>query len=135
MEDPLEIVRLVCDRCGSQNKISIVLSMACFLLATHAPKNIKKMELFSPMTGHSFFPPDRVFGLTEQVIRKMEVIYHPSRYIDVITEHAKVVQVGKDCQVFDWKLEKDTFMKGPAQFHFELSIYRRMILKKRHKGM
>ena len=82
------------------------------------------MELFSPVIGHTFLPPDRIFGLTEQAVRKMEVIYHP-----------KVVQVGKDYQVIDWKLEKDTFMKQPAKFHFQLGTCRRIILKTPKKGM
>lgn len=31
-------------------------------------------------------------------------------YIDIITEHSKVVKVGLECQVIDWmRKEKETF--------------------------
>lgn len=130
MEVPIDTVRLVCDGCGGQNKNSIVLAMLCFWHSKHAPKNIKKVELFFPVTGHSFLPPDRVFGITEKATRKKEVIYKPSEYIDIISEQSKVVNVGVDCQVFDWKKEKGTFMIKPAKFHFKLGACRRIILTK-----
>lgn len=104
--------------------------MASFWLSKHAPNNIKKVELFFPVTGHSYLPPDRVFGLTEKVIRKKEVIYQPREYIDIIQEHAKVVKVGEDCQIYDWKTEKDVYFKKPAQFHFQLGSCRRIVLSK-----
>ncbi|XP_068084852.1 uncharacterized protein [Anabrus simplex] len=128
MESPITTVRLVCDGCGGQNKNSIVLAMACHWLSKLAPKNVRTVELYFPITGHSFLPPDRVFGVIEKSIRKKEVIYKPSEYIDIISEHAKVVKVGIDCQVFDWKKEKETFMKKPAQFHFQLGACRRIVL-------
>lgn len=72
--------------------------------------------------------------MTEKAIRKKEVIYKPSEYLDIIGEHSKIVKVGLDCRVFDWKKEKDTFMKKPAQFHFQLGTCKRIILKRTKKN-
>lgn len=50
-------------------------------------------------------------------------------YIDIITEHSKVVKVGLECQVFDWmRKEIETFIKKRAQFHLQLRASRRIIL-------
>lgn len=49
---------------------------------------IKKMELVFPVTGHSFMPPDRVFGNIDKNIRKIEIITSPEEYIDVISQHS-----------------------------------------------
>ncbi|XP_072399691.1 uncharacterized protein [Diabrotica undecimpunctata] len=80
MKSPITTVRLVSDGCGGQNKNSIVVAMVCFWLSKHAPKNVKTVEFFFPITGHSYLPPDRVFGVSEKFMRKKEVIYKPSEY-------------------------------------------------------
>lgn len=50
-------------------------------------------------------------------------------YIDIITEHSKVVKVGLECQVFDrMRKEIETFIKKPAQFHLQLRASRRIVL-------
>lgn len=59
-------------------------------LAVESSPNVKTIELVFPVTGHSFIPPDRVFGNIEKKIRKGEVITTPDEYLDIISESATV---------------------------------------------
>ncbi|KAJ8720999.1 hypothetical protein PYW08_006464 [Mythimna loreyi] len=63
----VKTVRLVADGCGAQNKNSIMIGM-CAKWLTQAPRHIKTVELVFLIPGHSFIPPDRVFGLVEKEI-------------------------------------------------------------------
>lgn len=99
-------------------------------LSNNAPRNIKQVELYFPITGPSFLPPDRVFGLTEKVIRKREVVYKPSEYIETIKEHSHVLKDGVDCPIYDWKKEKGSVMKQPGKFHFQIGACRRIMIKR-----
>ncbi|CAF4948469.1 unnamed protein product [Pieris macdunnoughi] len=46
-----------------------------------APLHIKTVELVFPILDHSFIPPDRVFGLVEKEIKRMETILKPVEYV------------------------------------------------------
>ena len=83
-------MRLVADGCSGQNKNSTVIGMACHWLAVRAPPSVKRIELIFPMTGHSFLPPDRVFGNIEKVLKRKEVIADPSEYHAVFEQYATV---------------------------------------------
>lgn len=50
-----------------------------------APPNIKNVELIYPVRGYSFIPLDRVFGMVEKKIRKVEDIANPDEYLDLIS--------------------------------------------------
>ncbi|CAH2088951.1 unnamed protein product [Euphydryas editha] len=63
-------IRLVADGCGGQNKNSILIGMCCKWLLDNG--NIKSLEVIFPVTGHSFMPADRFFGVVEKKLRKME---------------------------------------------------------------
>lgn len=66
-------------------------------------------KFYAYITGHSFLPPDRVFGLVEKEIRRMEIICHQLQYLDIIEKQSQVVKLGENnCQDFDWKSEKTT---------------------------
>lgn len=54
-------VRLISDGCGGQNKNSTMVAMVAVWLLS-APENINRVEIIFPVTGHSYIPPDRVFG-------------------------------------------------------------------------
>lgn len=69
-----ERVRLVSDGCAGQNKNSAIIAMISLWLYSYAPHHIKEVEIIYPVTGHSFLPPDRVFGNIEKEFRKPEVI-------------------------------------------------------------
>lgn len=76
-------IRLFADGCGGQNKNSIMLSMLSKWLLENV--SVKRIEIIFPVTGHSFMPPDRVFGNIEKVLKKREVIIQPKEYCDIIS--------------------------------------------------
>ncbi|CAG4957539.1 unnamed protein product [Colias eurytheme] len=123
-------VRLVADGCAGQNKNYIMISMCMRWLLEN--RHVKKMELVFPITGHSFMPPDRVFGNIEKQIRKLEVITSPEEYIAVISEHSTVTQL-RDIPVLDWKSSINSIVKTPAQIHFKISQCKRFILRRSKK--
>ncbi|KAI4455742.1 dna-directed rna polymerases i ii and iii subunit rpabc2 [Holotrichia oblita] len=100
--DEQKILRLVADGCSGQNKNSTLIGMCSKWLVT-APLNVASIELVFPVTGHSFLPPDRVFGQIERKLRKREVIAMPSEYVEIFSESATTVELGQECRVFDWK--------------------------------
>lgn len=78
------------DGCGAQNKNSIMISM-CAKWLTQAPLHIKTVELVFPISGHSFIPPDRVFGLVEKEIKRIETILKPVEYVEVFEKYGTVM--------------------------------------------
>lgn len=123
-------IRLVADGCSGQNKNSTMLAMCCRWLLDN--RHIKKIELVFPITGHSFMPPDRVFGNIEKKIRKKEVIVKPEEYIDFISEHATVTSLS-NILVYDWKTSVQNTVKAPAQLHFKITQCKRFILRRSKK--
>lgn len=120
-------IRLICDGCGGQNKNSVMVAMCCSWLSK-APPNVKTIQLVFPVTGHSFIPPDRVFGNIEKKIRKREVITTPDEYLDIISESATVKKLGRDCQVYDWKSAKEQVLKLPGSWHFQIKHCKRIFI-------
>lgn len=59
-------IRLISDGCSGQNKNSILIAMCSMWLMSKAPPHINEIEIDYPVTGHSFLPPDRVFGMIEK---------------------------------------------------------------------
>lgn len=90
-----------------------MIGMCATWLCRHAPTHIKKIELVFPIPGHSFIPPDRVFGLIEKEIRYMENIITPEEYIDVY--HGTLVHFDN---VLDWKSALNGVMRPPGNWHF-----------------
>lgn len=66
----IKVLRLIADGCPVQNKNSIVITEISIWLLNHTPQTLESVELVFPITGHSFLPPDRVFGNVEQEIKK-----------------------------------------------------------------
>ncbi|CAG4952202.1 unnamed protein product [Colias eurytheme] len=78
----IQVLRLMADGCSGQNKNSTTIGMISKWFSSSAPKSLKRVELIFPVTGHSFIPPDRVFGVTEKEIRKRNTIVQPNEYVD-----------------------------------------------------
>jgi hypothetical protein len=72
-QETVEKIHLFADGCGGQNKNSIMMSMLAYYLGHEAPDHVKTLEITFPIVGHSFLPPDRVFGLIER-IKKTECV-------------------------------------------------------------
>lgn len=74
--DPsITTVRLFADGCGGQNKNTNTMGMLASWLLEESPQHIKKVEWIFPIVGHSFIPPDRIFGLIERDIKKCLLLW------------------------------------------------------------
>lgn len=122
-------VRLVADGCGGQNKNSILLTM-CMRWLTVAPINIENIEIIFPVVGHSFIPPDRVFGIMEREVKKIDTIVDPKDYVDIFSKTATVLRIGKDCHIYDWRKETEKYLKTTGNWHFKFSKCKRFYIKK-----
>lgn len=70
-----------------------------------------------PEVGHTFLPPDRVFGRTEKQFRKRDTILEPSDYMNILNENATLVKVGKEYPVTNWKEAVKNVVKNAGQWH------------------
>nr|CAH7751691.1 unnamed protein product [Callosobruchus chinensis] len=120
------------DGCPGQNKNITVIGMLASFLHSKAPSNIQRIELIFPIVGHSFMPPDRVFGLFERHIKKKEVITNPEEYVKIIEQNAKVLKLTKDWDAFDWKTAVSQVLKPPGACHFQFQQCKRFIILKRN---
>lgn len=119
------------DGCPSKNKNTAMSTMCHKWLDNHATDNITEIELMYPVVGHSFLPPDRVFGLIEKETRKLEVIADPNDYREIFSNYSSVVNVGEgDCAVFDWKTEGKQSLKATKDWHFKISKSKIITLRK-----
>ncbi|KAK4871722.1 hypothetical protein RN001_015846 [Aquatica leii] len=67
--EQIKTVRLFCDGCGGQNKNSTFMGMISNWIKCSAPSQIKQCVVIFPVVGHSYIPPDRVFGNIEKDVR------------------------------------------------------------------
>lgn len=116
-------VRLVADGRGAQNKNTTMVVMCSTRLNRFAPQHIKSVELIFPVPGHSFLPPDRVFGLIEQEIKKIEVILSPNQYIEVFERYGTVKCLD---DVYDWKSEIEKVLRPPRNWHIQFQQSKRL---------
>lgn len=128
-------ILLFADGCGGQNKNSTVIGMLAFWLGHKAPTSITTVELVFPVVGHSFIPPDRVFGLIERDIKRKSVIVDRTEYEEIIQNYSKLLKLGNDWQIFDWKTEMSQSIKKPAQWHFKFNESKRFILTKENRNV
>jgi hypothetical protein len=127
-------IRLVADGCPGQNKNVNVLTMCAKWLVTYAPSYIEEIELIFPLTGHSFLPADRVFGLIERILKKKTAIITREEYYKVFERFGTLQKLGRDWQSQDWKVLAKENTKTAAQLHFKISMCRRIILTKTQRG-
>ena len=133
--DDINVVELFCDGCPGQNKNSTIICMLGYWLQTQAPPTITEVKLIFPVVGHSYLPPDRVFGRIEKEVRRKEVIVKPEDYYLLFEEQGKLQKLGDgECVVSDWKSESSRVMKNTSSWHFKLSQCKRLSLKKSIKG-
>lgn len=125
-------IRLVADGCGGQNKNCIVVGACCkWLLGNH---NIKSIEIVFPVTGHSYMPADRVFGVIEKKLKKLDIIIHPDNIKEIIAETATLVELGKDCPVSNWRDSCKNVIKPTTSWPFAFKECKRFILKRSKKA-
>lgn len=90
---------------------------------------VKKVEIIFPFTGHSFMPPDRVFGNIEKTLKKKEVIIRPEDYIAIIATNATVTKM-TEIQMLDFKSAAKDVLKPTARWSFKITECKRFILKR-----
>lgn len=69
-----------------------------------------------PIRGHSYMPPDQVFGRIEQKLRKIENILSPRTYHDIFKESCTVWEYGKGFEVLDFKTQVKNVIKSNLGF-------------------
>ncbi|XP_046673782.1 uncharacterized protein LOC124362930 [Homalodisca vitripennis] len=127
-------IRLFADGAGGQNKNTILITALLNWLLTKAPQHIKTIVIHYPVPGHSYIPPDRVFGVIERKVRKVESITHPNTYFDIFRESGTVNRLGLDFDVENWMEVCRSTVKKPGQWHFKFSTCKRFILTRGKKG-
>lgn len=120
------------DGCPGQNKNITMIGMLASFLHRKAPDNIQRIELIFPIVGHSFMPPDRVFGISERKIKKTEIITNPEQYVRMIEQNATVFKLTKDWDAFDWKTAVSHVFKPPGACHFQFQQCKRFMILKRN---
>lgn len=126
-------VRLFSDGCGGQNKNKTMIAMMLHWLLFDAPSHIEQIEVWFPIVGHSFIPPDRVFGNLEREFHRHSVIQNPDDYMEMIKGRGTLSHLGKDCAVKDWKAYGDEMLKNPASWHFQFQKSKKIVITK-NKG-
>jgi len=71
-----------------------------------------KITHYFPIRGHSFMPPDRIFGRIKQKLRKIERIVSPGEYHTILGDYGTLKKWGKDWQVRDFKSMSKTILKS-----------------------
>ncbi|CAG5003166.1 unnamed protein product [Parnassius apollo] len=95
------------------------------------PMNLLGREkLKNQNVGHSFLPPDRIFGNIEREIRPLEVIAEPEVYFDIFKRYGKVIRLGSDFQFYDWKTSVTNVLKLPGSWNFKFNASKRFFLRK-----
>nr|XP_024218186.1 uncharacterized protein LOC112211192 [Halyomorpha halys] len=119
-------VRAFCDGCGGQNKNSTFIGMMAYWLLKIAPETVKKVEIVFPMVGHSFLPPDRVFGRIEKEIKAKNVVVEPSQYVNIFKNQGTPISLAG--KVANWKSALSKILRPPGQWHFKFQPCKRFIL-------
>lgn len=101
---------------------------------SNCPPNIIKIEIVFPIPGHSFLPPDRIFGRIEKILKNQPTITDPETYLNIFKDHGTVNILGTDCPVMDWKSSVAEFFKPVGAWHFKFSLAKRFILTKNTNG-
>lgn len=110
------ILTIFADNCGGQNKNINIILMA--LREVHS-RRLFRVELTFLVSGHSFLPCDRSFGVIEKAIRQREVIYTPADYYSVIKGCNFTVHEMKRTDFVDIKsLQKKVTIRRATQRRF-----------------
>lgn len=111
------ILRLFSDSCGSQNK-NFAMMATLMRIAERSSVFIKILHYY-PIRGHSYMPPDRVFGNIEKDYRKMETITTPSQYYSVLNKFGRCVILGQDWKLIDLKSKASKIVKKKLPFKMQ----------------
>ncbi|KAL4088870.1 hypothetical protein QTP88_023954 [Uroleucon formosanum] len=95
------------------------------------PSYKKNINYFYPIVGHSFIPPDRIFGRLEKQFRKISCLTSINEYMNILETIGTTIRVSfEECKVYDWKSSYLETFKPPANWHFKFAPVKRIILSK-----
>lgn len=77
MPEQVNKIGLFSDGSRGQNENSMEIGMITHWLRCKVLVHVKSVELIFPVTGHSYMPPNRVFGVIERDIKKKDIIVQP----------------------------------------------------------
>ena len=103
-------IMLFSDSCAAQNKNSAMIG--ALLHFVQNSETFTTIEHIFPIRGHSYMPPDRVFGRMEKQLRRIEIITSPEEYYSIYEQHATVLKVGEVFPVLDYKGAAKTALKA-----------------------
>lgn len=121
------------DGCPGQNKNSTMLAMCSFWLLNKSPDHVKSIELIFPQTGHSYIPPDKVFGQIERKVRKCKQIDISEEYVDIYKKIGKTFNLGCEIPVYDFKNKADHCFK--KQWHFQIKSSVKVFITKKNNSI
>lgn len=119
-------LRLFSDSCPGQNKNKAVFCM--LMLFMNQQEVFKTIEYYFPVRGHSFLPPDRVFGRLEQKLRKIEKILLPEGYYKIYKDEGQIRILNKDWFIYNYKELANGILK--AQLPFPISKSKVLLLER-----
>jgi hypothetical protein len=114
-ESPPTILNLFSDSCSGQNKNQFTMITLLYYINYKTIVFTQINHIF-PVRGHSYMPPDRVFGRIEQILRKKETILSPNQYFEIFKNFCTVNAYGKDFKIYDIKSAVKTVVKTKIDF-------------------
>jgi hypothetical protein len=81
----VETLYLFADNCSSQNKNNTIIQYLYNIIQSNAFKLETVIQRY-PEPGHGFLPCDRFFGLIEQKKRKIERVFLPETYQEMVKQ-------------------------------------------------
>lgn len=127
-------VRLIADGCPGQNKNTVMIAMLMYWLTHKAPTHITDVSVVFPVTGHSFLPPDRVFGQIERSLKKQDTILSPEELLKVISKYGTVVGLEESVTIYDFKSAGNDVVKKASAWPFQISQMKRIMVHKTENG-
>lgn len=101
---------LFSDSCGGQNKNKMMISFLLQYVNDKVRNHFRQITYYFPVRGHSYMPPDRVFGRIEKKLRRKPIMKTPSEYHRVFSKFGCVQVLGIDWNVLNYKKIADTVL-------------------------
>ena len=123
---------LFCDGYRGQNHNNAMIRYLFTLVFTG---ELKQINLYLPIRGHSFLPCDRVFGVIERMKRKKDTVQKYHEWEDMIKKKYSSVAVTGD-MIFDHKGSSEAFFKSSITSHgqkFQVNKYKQFSFSASHK--
>jgi len=92
---PITELNLFSDSCSAQNKNQFVVATLLYYI-NYKNTIFNKINHIFPVRGHSYMPPDQVFGRIEKCLRKKEILLSPQQYYDIFKKFATLHVFNKD---------------------------------------